>query len=47
MLINLKDLDILEYSRGELVGKNWFDTCIPKEIVSDIKKVFNQLIQGA
>ena len=30
-LINKKGYEILQYEEGELVGKNWFETCLPKK----------------
>ena len=46
LLLNQKALDILGYSKKELMGNNWFDICIPKEINSEVKKVFNQVVTG-
>jgi PAS domain S-box-containing protein len=45
-LINQKGLEILEYSRDEILGKSWFDTCISKEDVSQVKDVFQKIILG-
>ncbi|NQU33013.1 MAG: PAS domain S-box protein [Bacteroidetes bacterium] len=46
-LINNKGLDILEYEEEkELLGKNWFELSLPKNIVPDVKGVFNQLMSG-
>ena len=40
-LINRKGLEILGYGREEdLLGKNWFDTCIPVEVKEGVKAVF-------
>ncbi len=46
LLTNKKAEDVLGYTREELVGKNWFDTCIPKEVVPQVKDVFNKVITG-
>ncbi len=47
ILINKKGLDILGYGdEQELLGKNWFETTLPNEIVDEVKNVFNQLISG-
>ena len=47
LLVNQKALEILEYDKAEeLVGKNWFDTCIPSEIIEQVKQVFSQVIIG-
>ncbi len=45
-LINKKGYEILGYYEHELIGKNWFNTCIPKRIRKDIKDVFEQLMHG-
>ncbi len=46
ILINQKGLEILGYNNEELIGKNWFDTCIPPEINDKIKQVFKKLMNG-
>lgn len=46
ILLNKKGCEILGYGEKELVGKNWFDTCLPKNISDDIKDVFKKLIAG-
>ena len=43
-LLNKKGYELLGYNPGELIGKNWFTTCLPKEIVNDVQQVFNQLL---
>lgn len=45
-LLNKKGYEILGYPEGELLGKNWFDTCLPKKIIPEIKKVFNKIMNG-
>ena len=37
---------LLGYKPGELIGKNWFETCLPKEDVPKVSKLFNKLLQG-
>ncbi|MCM8808644.1 MAG: PAS domain S-box protein [Candidatus Omnitrophica bacterium] len=45
--INKKGVEILHYLlEDELIGKNWFDKCIPENIRDDLKFVFNKLIEG-
>ncbi len=47
ILVNQKALEILEYNTSEeLIGKNWFDTCIPPEINEQIKQVFAKVVKG-
>jgi len=43
-MINQKGADILGYSKEEIVGKNWIETFLPKDIQSDIKKIGDDII---
>jgi len=45
-LMNSKGYYILGYKDRELVGRNWFDTCIPKEKIKKIKGVFYKIISN-
>jgi len=45
-LINQKGCKILGYSQDEILGKNWFENCIPEDIRDDIKFVFQELMGG-
>jgi len=45
-LLNDSGHTILGYSPGELIGKNWFDTCLPKEKIAEMKRVFARLMSG-
>jgi PAS domain S-box-containing protein len=45
-LINKKGCDILGYEEKELIGRNWFDVCLPQNIKQVVKGVFNSLISG-
>ena len=38
--VNKKALEILGYKEDELVGKNWFITCIPSRIREKIQGTF-------
>ncbi|WDP90374.1 MAG: PAS domain S-box protein [Desulfobacter sp.] len=44
--INPYGLDILGYSEEELMGKNWFETCLPKADIEDGLKGYHQLMAG-
>jgi PAS domain S-box-containing protein len=44
--INESGCEILGYEKTDLLGKNWFDTVIPEKIRSDVKMVFQQLMEG-
>lgn len=43
-LINRKGCEILGYSSEELIGKNWFDTCILPEDREEVRGVFHTLL---
>ena len=45
-LINKKGCEILGYSKEEIIGKNWFDTFIPKTQKDPVEKVFRKLMNG-
>ena len=45
-LLNKKAYEILGYEDGELEGKNWVETCIPKENQKELRSVFEGLVQG-
>ena len=46
LLINKKLQDVLGYKIGDLIGKNWFKTCIPQNNREEVYKIFKGLIQG-
>jgi len=45
-LLNESGHRILGYESPELVGKNWFDTCLPVEERKEIRKYFGLLLEG-
>jgi hypothetical protein len=37
----------LEYDTSEeLIGKNWFDMCIPSEINAQVKQAYSKVMSG-
>jgi PAS domain S-box-containing protein len=46
ILINRKGNQILGYEEGELLGKNWFTTCLPSHLRKKMKSGFLKLIAG-
>lgn len=44
-LINRKGCDVLEYTEEELIGKNWFLTCLPDSIRNKIYEGFKKLMR--
>ncbi len=45
-LINKKGCEILGYSEPEILGRNWFDTCLPEEVRSDLKSAYEKIVAG-
>jgi PAS domain S-box-containing protein len=45
-LINKKGCEILGYKKEELIGKNWFEVCLPKEEYKPIYEVYKNIISG-
>ena len=43
-LINKKGLEILGYEHEELLGKNWFKTCLAERTTDEVLDVYCQLI---
>lgn len=47
LMINKKGCEILGYKKSEeLLGKNWFDLCLPMENKEEVKQIFNELMVG-
>lgn len=45
-LANPKACTVLGCKEGELVGKDWFATCLPARIQSEVRSVFDRLMAG-
>jgi len=45
-LINENGLKLIEYNQDEIIGKNWFKTCLESNLVREIEIVFNKLMNG-
>jgi PAS domain S-box-containing protein len=45
-LINKKGLSLLGYREKELLGRNWFETCMPERSRSDARRLFQVLLDG-
>ncbi|MHA2180278.1 MAG: PAS domain S-box protein, partial [Promethearchaeota archaeon] len=45
-MINQKGNDILGWNKGELIGKNWFDNCLPPKDRKMVRDYFMRLIDG-
>jgi PAS domain S-box-containing protein len=46
VLLNKKGYEVLEYEEGELIGKNWFETCIPSQNKLKMIKIFEEISKG-
>ncbi len=45
-LINRKGCSVLGYKEEEIIGKNWFDLCVPEEDRKDRKDIFKKVMAG-
>ena len=45
-LINRKGCEVLGYEEQDLLGKNWIETFLPSAKKEEVKKVFNEIING-
>ncbi|MBU1936791.1 PAS domain S-box protein, partial [bacterium] len=45
-LINKKGCRILGFEVKDIIGKNWFDTCLPEKIREDVRGIFRNLVSG-
>lgn len=45
-LVNRKSCELLGYTEDQLLGKNWFTTCLPQSKAEAIFKVFKRIIAG-
>lgn len=45
-MINKKGCEILGYSEKEIIGKNWFDSFIPKAQRDEVRAVFEKIMKG-
>lgn len=46
VLINKKGCELLGFNRDDIIGKNWFDDFIPKQISDNIKSAINESIDS-
>jgi|GEM_PF-838021 len=45
-LINRHGCEILGCCEDEIVGSNWFDSCLPERIREEVRSVFSKLVAG-
>jgi len=46
VLLNKSGHNILGYEEGKLIGKDWFETCLPEEKKEELRKLFKKFVQG-
>jgi PAS domain S-box-containing protein len=46
VMLNDSGHKLLGYNQGELIGKNWFKTCLPEEILNEVFDIFEKLMNG-
>ncbi len=46
-LVNKRGLEITGYEEQEMLGRSWFDLCIPEPMREEVRKVFNSLMTGS
>lgn len=44
-MLNKKGYEVLEYEEDELIGRNWFETCVPTHLRTQVLDVFSKLIK--
>jgi PAS domain S-box-containing protein len=45
-MINQKGCAILGYRENELMGKDWFETCLPPKVRNRVRTAFQQIMKG-
>lgn len=45
-MVNQKGCQLLGYDESEIIGKDWFDTCVPPAIRADVRATFPPLMDG-
>ncbi len=45
-MMNTRGCEILGYEEDEIIGRNWFDVCLPEELGESVKSVFEKLMTG-
>ena len=45
-LINQFGLALLGYERDELLGRNWFEACLPERMRAPVRHTFDQIMAG-
>ncbi len=46
LLVNKKGREVLGYETEDIIGKNWFETVIPKQQRADVRAVYAKILNG-
>ena len=46
VLVNRKGCQVLGHAEDALVGRNWFDTCLPAGVRDEVRSVYQRLMAG-
>jgi len=46
-MINRRGCDVLGYEEDELIGRNWYDLCLPQEEADQVRDSLTRLVDGA
>ncbi len=44
--INRRGCEVLGWDKAEIVGRSWFETCIPEPVRDSVRQVFDDLVAG-
>lgn len=45
-MINRKGLELIGYDNSEVIGKNWFEVCLPAEERESVRQIHNSIVAG-
>jgi len=45
-LVNRRGCQVLGYEEDALIGRNWFDTCLPTRVREEVRSVYQRLMAG-
>lgn len=46
VMVNKKGLELSGFKKEEILGKNWFKTCLPRSVQKNVLSFFNELVGG-
>ncbi|HOX37986.1 MAG TPA: PAS domain S-box protein [Candidatus Brocadiia bacterium] len=45
-MINRKGHELMGYAAAELIGKDWFETCLPMRVREEVREIFKGILNG-